>query len=169
MKKIVIIEKDCDNWKGLRYLKKTVIIEKDYDNWKRIVIIEKYHDNWKRIVIIKKDHDNWKRIIIIEKDHVIEKIHVCNKMNFSSNINEVIRAVLSSFFLRKEFACTKSTKSSKKHQKPQKLRNATKQKYKNANKQTKIKNALKKHLRWKKSLTHLFAFLCFLCKRRKEN
>ena len=110
MKKIVIIEKDCDNWKGLRYLKKTVIIEKDYDNWKRIVIIEKYHDNWKRIVIIKKDHDNWKRIIIIEKDHVIEKIHVCNKMNFSSNINEVIRAVLSSFFFAKWICLHKKQK-----------------------------------------------------------
>ena len=83
--------------------------------------------------------------------------------NTSSNINEVIRAVLNSFFfLRKDFARTKihqkapkSTKSTKKHQKHQKPRkapkttkntkstkkhkNSTKQKHKNANKQTKNK------------------------------
>ena len=34
---------------------------------------------------------------------MIKKIHACNKMNFSSNINEAIRAVLNS----------KSTKSTK--------------------------------------------------------
>ena len=34
----------------------------------------------------------------------------------SSNINEVIKAVLNSlFFLRKDFALTKSTKSTKRH------------------------------------------------------
>ena len=38
----------------------------------------------------------------------------------------------------------KNTKRTKKHQ------NATKQKHKNANKQTKIKNVLKKHLSGKK-------------------
>ena len=41
----------------------------------------------------------------------------------SSNINEVIRAVLNSlfiyFFLQKDFARTKSTKSTKKHKKAQ--------------------------------------------------
>ena len=56
----------------------------------------------------------------------------------SSNINEVIRAILN-FFIQ-EFH---------------------KQKAQNAYKQTKIKNALKKHLRGKQSLIHLFAFLCF--------
>ena len=47
-------------------------------------------------------------------------------MNFDSNINEVIRAVLSSlyFSLEKDFACTESTKSTKNH------KNATKQKNK---------------------------------------
>ena len=49
------IEKDCD--------------KKDCD--KKIVIIEKNCYNW-------KNRDNW-------------KIHVCNKTNFRSNINEVIR------------------------------------------------------------------------------
>ena len=54
----------------------------------------------------------------------------------SSNINEVIRAVLNPlfFFLQKDFARTKSTKKHK---------NATKQKHNNANKQTKIKTVLK--------------------------
>ena len=45
---------------------------------------------------------------------MIKKIHACNRVNFSSNINEVIRAILNSlFFLRKDFARTKSTKSNK--------------------------------------------------------
>ena len=102
----------------------------------------------------------------------------------SSNINEVIRAILNSFFLRKDSARTKKQKpqkvqykhkaqkrakrhrklqktaeSTKKHQKATKHKNITKQKHKNANKQIKIKNALKKHLREKKSLIRLFAFL----------
>ena len=45
-------------------------------------------------------------------------------MNFSSNINEFIWAVLNSlffFFLRKDFAHTKSTKTHKKHKKAQKF------------------------------------------------
>ena len=52
-----------------------------------------------------------------------------------------------------------------KHQKHQKHKDATKQKHKNVNKRTKIKNALKKYQREKKSLIRLFAFLCL---RRKE-
>ena len=76
----------------------------------------------------------------------------------SSNINEVIRAVLNFFFfLRKDFARTKKHQKAQKHKKH---KNATKQKHKNANKRTKIKNALKKHLRGKKSLIRLFEFLC---------
>ena len=67
-------------------------------------------------------------------------------MNFRSNINEVIRAVLNSlFFLQKDFARIKSTKSTK-STKAQKHNRA---KVQNANKRTKIKNALKKHLRGK--------------------
>ena len=53
-----------------------------------------------------------------------EKIYACNKMNFVSNINEVIRAAVNSlfiFFLQKDFARTKSNK---------KYKNATKQKCK---------------------------------------
>ena len=64
----------------------------------------------------------------------------------SSNINEVIRAVLNFlFFLPKDFTSTKSTKT--------------------LNQRTKIKNALKKHLREKQSLIRLFAFfVLFVCK-----
>ena len=100
---------------------------------------------------------------------MIKKIHACNRMNFCSNVNEVIRAVLNSlFFLQKDFARTKSTKSTKTQ--PSK---STKR-----YKRTKIKNAVKKHLRGK---SHLFAYLRFcafcagkekkidLCAQRKEN
>ena len=70
---------------------------------------------------------------------MIKKIHACNKMNFSSNINEAIRAVLNS----------KSTKS---------IKTQPSKSTKNANKRTKIKNALKKHVRGK---SRLFAYLRF--------
>ena len=63
----------------------------------------------------------------------------------SSNVNEGIRAVLT--FLRKDFTRTKSTKT-----------HISKQKHKRQ-----CFYALKKHLRGKKLLIHLFAFLCFLC------
>ena len=54
-------------------------------------------------------------------------------MNFS-NVNEVIRAVLNSlFFLRKDFACTKGTKSTKTLE-AQKRNQAKAQKAQNANK-----------------------------------
>ena len=83
----------------------------------------------------------------------------------SSNINEVIQTVLNFllFFYEKILHAQRSTKN---HQKHEQHKNATKQKHKNANKQTKIKNALKKHLRGKNSLIHLFAFLCL---RRKKS
>ena len=38
----MIIKKDCDNWKRLWWLKKIAIIEKDCDDWKDC-------DNWKRL------------------------------------------------------------------------------------------------------------------------
>ena len=74
----------------------------------------------------------------------------------SSNVNEVIRAVLNSlffyflFFLQKDFARTKSTKKHKNLKKVQKAQKRNQAKAQNANKRTKIKNALKKHLRGKK-------------------
>ena len=48
----------------------------------------------------------------------------------------------------------------------EKHKNATKQKHKNANKWTKIKNALKKHLREK--LIRLFAFCVFCTSEEKK-
>ena len=71
----------------------------------------------------------------------------------SSNLNEVIRAVLNFFFLRKDFA---RTKKHKKHQKAPKTPKAPKAQKRNqakaqkANKRTKVKNALKKQLSGKK-------------------
>ena len=75
----------------------------------------------------------------------------------SSNKSEVIKAVLN---LLQDYTLTK---------KHQKHKNATKLKHKNVNKRTKIKNALKKHLRGKKSLIGVFAFFCFLYAGTKEN
>ena len=49
--------------------------------------------------------------MIIENTVIIEKYYN-NEINFSSNLNEGIKAVL--FFLRKDFTHTKSTKSTKK-------------------------------------------------------
>ena len=70
------------------------------------------------------------------------KICACNKINFSSNINEVIRAVLNFlfFFYKKVLLAQKAPKA----QKPKQA------KVQNTNKRTKVKNFLKKHLRRKK-------------------
>ena len=71
-----------------------------------------------------------------------------NSFLLSSNVNEVIRAVLNSLFFFYE-------------------KISHKKKHKNVNKLTKIKKAAfyahKKQLRGKKSFIHLFVFLCFLC------
>ena len=45
---------------------------------------------------------------------MIKKIHTCDRINFTSNANEVIRAVLNSlfiyfFFLQKDFTCTSTS------------------------------------------------------------
>ena len=48
--------------------------------------------------MIEKDCNNCKGLWWLKKI-VIKKIHACNKMNFSSNVNEVIRSVLNSLFL----------------------------------------------------------------------
>ena len=58
------------------------------------------------------------------------------KINFSSNINEIIRAVINFlFFFTKRFRIHKKHQKYKKHQK--------RKKQKNTNKLTNIKNALK--------------------------
>ena len=92
----------------------------------------------------------------------MELINVKLFIGISSNINEVIRAVLNFllFFYEKILHAPKSTKSTKqhqkapkstkKHQKAQKVQKRNQAKAQNANKRTKIKNALKKHLSGKK-------------------
>ena len=73
------------------------------------------------------------------------------------------------FFTKRFYTHKKAQKSTEKQQKHKKHKNTTKQKHKNVNKRTKIKNAIKKHLRRKNSLSRVFAFLCLLRARRKEN
>ena len=90
------------------------------------------------------------------------KICLCNAKNkqFSSNINEAIRAFLNSYFFYKKIShapkarkTPKNTKSTKKHKNHQKTPKSTKKhqkeqrrnqaKAQNANKRTKIKNVFK--------------------------
>ena len=69
---------------------------------------------------------------------MIEKIHICNKTNFSSNINEVIRAVLN-FLLFFYEEISHAQISTKKHKNAQK---STKT-YKKAQKSTKSTKSTK--------------------------
>ena len=100
-----------------------------------------------------------KKSAIIEKI-VIKKVHAGNKINFSNNINEVIRTVLNFllFYCKKISHAPKSAnkhqkaqRSTKMHQKAQKstpkAQKSNQAKVQNANKRIKIKNALKIHLR----------------------
>ena len=67
----------------------------------------------KKIVVIEKKLLYLEKIVIIEKG-CDEKIHACNRINFSSNINEDIRAVLNSiFFYEKISHALKAPKASK--------------------------------------------------------
>ena len=50
-----------------------------------------------------------------------------------------------------------------------KHKNITKQKHKYANKRTKIKNMLEKHLRGKRPLIRLFAYLCLRRKKKQKS
>ena len=63
--------------------------------------------------------------MVIEKIVIIEKTDVCNQMNFSSTINEVIWEILNFllFFYEK---ISHAQKSTKKHQKPPKTTISTK-------------------------------------------
>ena len=89
---------------------------------------------------------------------MIKKIHACNKMNFSSNINEVIRAVLNSIFV----FFIKRFHTHKKHQKAPKCNKAKTQ---NSNRQTKIKNALKTPR--EKEVTYSLICIFCACKEKK--
>ena len=75
----------------------------------------------------------------------------------SSNVNEVIRTVLNSFFNKKISHAQKAQKVQK-AQKAQKSTKTQPSKSTKRYKPTKIKNALKKHLRGK---SHLFDYLRF--------
>ena len=91
---------------------------------------------------------------------MLNAIRLSSLVVISSNINEVIRVlneVLNSLFIYFIFFYETILHALK----VQTYKDATKQKHKNANKGTKIKNALEKHLRGKKSLICLFGFLCF--------
>ena len=86
---------------------------------------------------------------------IISLLHICSiSILMSSNINEVIRAVLNSFFFFTKRFCThqkhQKRQEHKKHKKHQKTQKYNRAKAQNANKGTKIKNALKKHLSGKK-------------------
>ena len=100
-------------------------IQKDYDKKQRL----------KKIV---------KKIIVIKK--IAKKLHVSNKMIFlSSNVNEVIRAILNffySFFTKGFYTHKKHKKHNKKH------KDATKQKH-------------KKHKKHKKHISEQSTFFPF--------
>ena len=82
----------------------------------------------------------------------------------SSNVSEVIRAVLNSLFiylfLQKDFARTKSTKKHQKHQKHKKHKDATKQKHK-ALQANKNKKCAQKTSKGKKITYSLICVLMF--------
>ena len=96
----------------------------------------------------------------------LRSIRIARVALMSSNKNEVIRAVLKSLFFEKKkiLHAPKAPKASKasKAQKGQKRNQA---KVQNANKRTKIKNALKKGEK-----SHLFAYLrfCVFCARKEK-
>ena len=75
----------------------------------------------------------------------------------SSNVNEIIRAVLNSFFYKKILHAPKA----------QKHKDATKQKH-NTLQANKNKNTLKKHLRGKRSLIRVFGFCAFCAREEKK-
>ena len=54
------IQADCDNRKGLSWLKKIVMIENSVVTYKQIVIIEKDYNYWKFSSNIQADCDNGK-------------------------------------------------------------------------------------------------------------
>ena len=72
-------------------------------------------------------------------------MHFPNILGKSSNINEVIRAVINPLFF-----FYKNILHAQKAPKAQKAQKRNQAKAQNANKRTKIKNALKKHLSGKK-------------------
>ena len=90
----------------------------------------------------------------------------CLLVSQSSNVNEVIRAVLNSlffFFYKKISHASKAPKAPKAPKSTKTQPSKSTKRYKRTKKI--LKNVLKKHLSGKKSLISLFAFLCL---RRKK-
>ena len=98
----------------------------------------------------------------MKKIVIIKKSHACNKNNFDSNINEVIRPVLNFllFFYEKISHTQKAQKSQKapKAQKAQKAQKRNQAKVQNATSKQKQKMRLKNIKREK---SNFFDYLCF--------
>ena len=58
----------------------------------------------------KNDFNKWLEIKVIVTNDYKKKVIVTKDCKFSSNLNEVIRSILNSFFLQKGVTHTKSTK-----------------------------------------------------------
>ena len=101
-----------------------------------------------------KEHFRWLLQYLDPLKFINERCNFNFSGGISSNVNEVVRAVLNFlFFLRKDFTRT---------QKDQKHKDATKRKHKHY-KQTKIKSALKTHLREKKvTYSLIYVFVLFV-------
>ena len=85
-KKIVIIKKDCNNWKRLWWLKRIVMIEKDCDDWKKL---------W------------WLKKI------VVKEIYACNKMLVNEVIKAVLNSLF--YFFTKRFRTHQKHQKHQKH------------------------------------------------------
>ena len=95
----------------------------------------------------------------MKKIVIIKKSHACNKNNFDSNINEVIRPVLNFLlFFYEKMSHTQKAQKSQKAPKAQKAQKRNQAKVQNATSKQKQKMRLKNIKREK---SNLFAYLCF--------
>ena len=95
----------------------------------------------------------------MKKIVIIKKSHACNKNNFDSNINEVIRPVLNFLlFFYEKISHTQKAQKSQKAPKAQKAQKRNQAKVENATSKQKQKMRLKNIKREK---SNLFAYLCF--------
>ena len=95
----------------------------------------------------------------MKKIVIIKKSHACNKNNFDSNINEVIRPVLNFLlFFYEKISHTQKAQKSQKAPKAQKAQKRNQAKVQNATSKQKQKMRLKNIKREK---SNLFAYLCF--------
>ena len=95
----------------------------------------------------------------MKKIVIIKKSHACNKNNFDSNINEVIRPVLNFLlFFYEKISHTQKAQKSQKAPKAQKAQKRNQAKVQNATSKQKQKMRLKNIKREK---SNLFAYVCF--------